>query len=247
MRVAVLSDIHANRVALEVVLRTIETLPIEQIWCLGDVVGYGPEPAACVALMRSHADICLAGNHDLALVEKLDLAQFNPIARQAISWQRTQLSDDALNWLQGLSSMHIAPPVTLAHGSPRAPAWEYIANNNTAAENFSFFETALCLVGHTHVAGGWRRRPVGKATGAEPVFCPPGDIVHLDSAYRWILNPGSVGQPRDGDPRAAFAVLDTTSDIWTWHRLSYDIDAVAAAIGRAGLPDVLGQRLCLGW
>lgn len=247
MRVAVLSDIHANLVALQTVLLTLEAMQIERVWCLGDVVGYGPEPQACADIIRGRAEICLAGNHDLAVAGKLSLSQFNPIAVRAIEWQRSHLRAETLDWLAGLPSKQDLPQITLAHGSPRSPVWEYIVDDETAAANFAAFTTPFCLVGHSHLAVGWRLLPQQKRGKIEWVGAYPGELLKLEAAYRWILNPGSVGQPRDHDPRASFAVLDTSEQVWTWHRLQYDIDEVAIAIQRAGLPEVLGRRLYLGW
>ena len=247
MRVAILSDIHANLVALQNVLLTLEAMQVGRIWCLGDVVGYGPEPQACADIIRARAEICLAGNHDLAVAGKLSLSQFNPVAIRAIEWQRHHLRAETLDWLAALPSKHVLPDITLVHGSPRAPVWEYLADDETAAANFAAFDTPLCLVGHSHLALGWRLSRQKKGPVLEWVGQQPGDILKLDAAYRWILNPGSVGQPRDHDPRASFAVLDIEGQTWTWHRLQYNIDEVVDAIQKAGLPDVLGRRLYLGW
>ncbi|NOZ71192.1 MAG: metallophosphoesterase, partial [Chloroflexi bacterium] len=156
MRIAILSDIHANVVALQTVLLTVKIMQVEQIWCLGDVVGYGPEPQACADIIRANAEICLAGNHDLAVIGKLSLSKFNPLAARAIDWQRRQLRAETRDWLASLPSKLVLPQITLAHGSPRAPVWEYVADDMTADESFTAFDTPLCLVGHSHLAVGWR-------------------------------------------------------------------------------------------
>lgn len=246
MRVAVISDIHANSTALECVLQTIDQLQVDQCWCLGDVVGYGPAPQTCVDLVRSHTDLCLAGNHDLALLGSLPLADFNPWAAQAIRWQRQNLSGDALAWLQSLQPIRQREDITLVHGSPVQPAWEYIHDVRSARSAFSHSQSALCLFGHTHIAEAWQQSD-GRKQRIRAVLALPGESLALADGQRWLLNPGSVGQPRDGDPRASFAVLDIDAGAWTWHRLEYDIDEVLAAIAQAGLPEMLGRRLYLGW
>ncbi len=245
MRVAIISDVHANLPALDAVLQRISEYDCDAIWCLGDVLGYGPHPETCVQRIQQQVEVCLAGNHDQALLGRLTLNQFNPVARQAIQWQTQKLSPQSLAWLQNRPSLYQMPQLTLAHGSPRHPVWEYVHDVDTAAENFSHFSTPLCLVGHTHVAIGWRQTTPGDRPQA--VLLPPGEALHLTEGARWILNPGSVGQPRDADPSASFAVLDIDQHTWTWHRQAYDIDVVSAAIRQAGLPELLATRLYLGW
>ncbi len=248
MRIAVLSDIHANRIALEAVLAVVDTLKPDAIWCLGDVVGYGPEPQACVELIAARADLCLAGNHDLAVVGKVSLDEFSPDAYAAVLWQRPRLSATALAWLAQQQPRLEPAGITLAHGSPRDPIWEYVLDAATAAANQAYFETQLCLIGHSHLAIAWRLQP--QADGAwirvRLERRPVGEMLALTTTDRWLLNPGSVGQPRDGDPRACFALLDTANLTWTWHRVAYDVAAVDAAIQAAGLPRRLGRRLYSG-
>lgn len=247
MRIAVISDIHGNAVALKRALEAIDALQPDSLFCLGDVVGYGPEPEACVELIRSRADVCLAGNHDLAVVGAIPLSTFNPVAREAVLWHRAHLSQESLDWLASLPTRQDLPDLTLAHGSPRAPAWEYVTDAETAAENYEAFETPICLIGHSHLAVAWRLR---EARGQVRVWLEreePGVPLALDLKDKWLLNPGSVGQPRDQDPRASFALLDLEARTWTWRRVAYDIDAVAQAILDAGLPEMLGTRLYLGW
>ncbi len=247
MRIAVISDIHGNLVALQQVLKAIDALQPDTLVCLGDVVGYGPEPEACVALVRSRAAYCLAGNHDLGVLGAIDLAQFNPVAREAIQWQRARLSQKSLDWLASLPSRLELPELTLAHGSPRAPAWEYVTDAETAAANYDAFTTQVCLIGHSHLAIAWRMHRENQRVHVALEAETPGVPLALDLTEKWLLNPGSVGQPRDHDPRAAFAMLDTATWQWTWYRVEYDIAAVEQAIVAAGLPEVLGTRLYLGW
>ena len=249
MKIAVLSDIHANLVALKQTLDLIDSMQTDAVWCLGDTVGYGPHPQECVDIIRARADICLAGNHDLAVVGKTDLAAFNPIAREAALWQRKRLTDESLSWLKSLPTRVVKHDITLAHASPRHPVWEYVDNELVAAENYDAFDTPLCLIGHSHLAIAWRmhRSASDGRIDVEGITEPPGFALALDIADKWLLNPGSVGQPRDHDPRASFAILDTDARIWIWHRIEYDILSVEKAIKSAGLPDLLGRRLYLGW
>ena len=247
MRIAVISDIHSNLVALNVIMDAIDALAPDAIWCLGDVVGYGPAPEACVRIVRERADICLTGNHDRAVVGLLSLEDFHPDAAAAARWQREHLSQDALDWLAARPERLVEQGITLAHGSPREPVWEYVADSRTAAANFRHFETRLCLVGHSHLAIAWREKTAGWwGPGADLLWAEPGEPLGLDDS-RWILNPGSVGQPRDHDPRASFALLDTDANTWTWHRHEYDVERVAQAIFEAGLPRRMGLRLFEGW
>lgn len=247
MRIAVLSDIHANLVALQSVLKKIDALQPDALWCLGDTVGYGPHPQACVDIIRKQTTICLAGNHDLAVVGKIDLDHFNPVARTAALWHRKHLDDESRQWLAGLPGKTVAAGITLAHGSPRHPVWEYVDNEDVAAENYDAFDTPLCLIGHSHQALGWRMNRRNHRIHVTWVMETPGIPLTLDLSDKWLLNPGSVGQPRDRDPRASFALLDTSTWQWTWYRAEYDIAAVEQAINAAGLPEMLGRRLYLGW
>ena len=247
MKIAVLSDIHANLVALQRVLAEIDTLDVDAIWCLGDTVGYGPEPEACVNLMRTRAEVCLAGNHDLAVLGKIDLDDFNPVARTAALWQRKHLSPESMAWLNQLPSRTLAAGVTLAHASPRHPVWEYVDSDSVAIKNYDAFDTQICLVGHSHLAMGWRMNRQDNHVNVEWVSAAEDVALVLANDDKWLLNPGSVGQPRDHDPRASFAILDVDARTWAWHRVEYDIEAVEQAILAAGLPELLGRRLYLGW
>ncbi len=248
MRIAVLSDIHANLIALEAVMTEVDALSPDAVWCLGDTVGYGPEPQACAELMRERAAVCLAGNHDLAVVGKLPLDDFNSVAAEAAIWQRDHIKPEIVEWLSALPGKTEVDEITLAHGSPRDPVWEYITMEEIAGANIDHFQTQLCLVGHSHQAIGWRLAESGwwGWGRVQRTELPPAKRLSLGEEDRWILNPGSVGQPRDGDPRASFALLDTETGTWTWYRIEYDIDAAAAAIHDAILPEFLGRRLYLG-
>ncbi len=244
MRILVISDIHANLVALETVLR--DAGQFDRIWCLGDVVGYGPEPNACIETLREHDLICIAGNHDWAVLDKLDLEEFNPDARAAAEWTRQQLTLTSVDWLHALPERipTQAEKFTLVHGSPRYPIWEYVMTPAVARINFDFFDTRICLMGHTHVPVLYRHRLDEYTATAETL--PEGNAVAIDSD-RLMINPGSVGQPRDGDARAAYALLDLDALTLTHYRVEYDIAATQKKMARANLPARLIQRLSHGW
>jgi predicted phosphodiesterase len=242
MRILLISDIHANLVALETVLT--QASPFDRIWCLGDVVGYGPEPNACIDRLRSFDLLCIAGNHDWAALGKLDLEEFNPDARGAAIWTREQLTSENIEWLRELPDRvpTQAEKFTLVHGSPRYPIWEYVLTPAVAHTNFEFFETPVCLMGHTHVPVVYRANE-WTAT-ADPLV--EGSALKLNPD-RMMINPGSVGQPRDGDPRAAYALLDLDARTLTHYRVDYDIAATQAEMDLVGLPLRLITRLSYGW
>lgn len=240
MRILLLSDIHANLVALKAVIKDADRF--DRVWCLGDVVGYGPEPNACIDRLRKFDLICLAGNHDWAVLDKLDLKEFKPDARRAAIWTRNQLTPNSLDWLRALPERI---PIqegqfTLVHGSPRDPIWEYVLTPAVARTNFDYFETPICFFGHTHVPVLYRYHRAERMATAEPL--PEGFPVVL-GPERVMINPGSVGQPRDGDPRAAYIMLDLETMTLTHHRVEYDIAATQAKMEQAKLPPRLIQRL----
>jgi diadenosine tetraphosphatase ApaH/serine/threonine PP2A family protein phosphatase len=238
MRVAVLSDIHGNLHALEAVL---DAASADEVWCLGDVVGYGARPNECCELVRERASICLAGNHDLVVTGVLGLDEFSHDAADAAAWSKAQLTDENRAWLAGLPSLTERDGTLLAHASPRDPVWEYVLSNDVARASIEAADTPLVLVGHSHVALDLRLAD-GELTGGLAV---PGTEVELDSG-RWLLNPGSVGQPRDGDPRAAWLLVDYGARRATFERVEYDVEATQAEIREAGLPELLAARLATG-
>lgn len=242
MQVLVLSDIHANLAALDHVLD--EANYVDEVWCLGDVVGYGPEPDACVNRLRDlQPQFWLAGNHDWAALGKLDTSDFNPMARLAALWTRKQLTPGNIAFLEGLPAwVKASEQFTLAHGSPRHPIWEYILDVRTAAANFAHFDTPYCLVGHTHVPAIYRQQN-GRVNVPAHLL---GESIPLTNG-RAIINPGGVGQPRDGDPRASFLILDTQALTVTYHRVAYPIQETQAKMAEAGLPSRLITRLNYGW
>ena len=245
MRAAVLSDIHANRQALEAVLDAVEEARVDEIWCLGDMVGYGADPDVCTALIRERASLCLVGNHDLALLGALDISTFSEAAAAAVEWTRGVVAEETLEFLRGLEPAASHHGVGLFHASPRDPVWEYVLSTDQADAGLDAQEERVGLIGHSHISLFFVRapgHPRGHAQGAQAT-----DETELELGEgEWLLNPGSVGQPRDGDPRAAWLELDTERWLARYHRLPYDIEGAAAAIREAGLPDVLAERLELG-
>jgi diadenosine tetraphosphatase ApaH/serine/threonine PP2A family protein phosphatase len=242
VKILIVSDIHANRIALEAVLA--DAGPVDEIWSLGDVVGYGPEPGKCVdRLIELEVAVSLSGNHDLAAIGRLDMAQFNFAAQTATAWTAAQLSQGLREYLESLPSLGQARGITVAHGSPRAPVWEYIADAFTAGLNFDVMSTDACLVGHTHSAAVSERTDDHSAATHSRWL--PDHAITLTNR-RLILNPGSVGQPRDGDPRASYALFDTAAATVTLQRTPYDIESVQAHMRRIGLPPQLADRLAGG-
>jgi predicted phosphodiesterase len=239
MRVAVVSDIHGNRQALEAVLDAVETAVADELWCLGDLVGYGADPNACVELIRRFATVSLAGNHDLAVRGTLPLDQFSRGAELAARWTRRVITPENLAYLGTLEPQKLDEAVGLYHASPRDPVWEYVLSPLQAELCFDVLRHRIACIGHSHVALAYTRGAGSPATGEKR---PAGTELDL-SENEWLLNPGSVGQPRDGDPRAAWLMLDT--DAWTavYHRTEYDVAKAAAAIRAARLPDSLAERL----
>jgi diadenosine tetraphosphatase ApaH/serine/threonine PP2A family protein phosphatase len=236
VRVAVLSDIHANLAALDAVLAAIGT--VDAIWHLGDVVGYGSEPDAVVGRLAEHGATGVAGNHDLAALGGNEIDWFNPEARAAMEWTRRRIDGATRDWLGALPTTRLEDGVTLVHGSPRDPVWEYVTSAPLARTSLDLMETPLGLHGHTHVPIAWIER-----AGRVESITPAADTRVAVEGRRALLNPGSVGQPRDGDPTASWLELDTAGGTATWRRVAYDIAAARAGIIDAGLPPRLGDRL----
>ncbi len=245
MRAAVLSDIHANRQALEAVLGAVDEAGVDQVWCLGDLVGYGADPDRCTALVRERASLCLVGNHDLALLGALDVSTFSEAAAAAVAWTREQVSEETVEFLATLEPTASQNGVGLSHASPRDPVWEYVLSTDQAEAGLDALEERVGLIGHSHIALYFTRAPGGRRGYAQGAQASEGAVLEI-SEGEWLLNPGSVGQPRDGDPRAAWLELDTEGWEARYHRVPYDIGGAAAAIRAAGLPDVLAERLEVG-
>jgi predicted phosphodiesterase len=243
MRVLIVSDIHSNFVALEAVLAAAGSY--DQLWNLGDTIGYGPCPNECVAAVRARATYTIAGNHDLACLNKVDLSDFNPEARAANIWNGQQLSPEHYAMLDVLPWQHpVDDQFLMVHGSPREPVWEYLLTRHQAQENFTYFRQQICFIGHSHVPLVFRLRPNGLCDG--PSSPDSGMTMHIQPDMRYIVNPGSVGQPRNQDPRAAFAILDTEAQTIQFERVEYDIATTQRLMREAGLPEPLAVRLQYG-
>jgi predicted phosphodiesterase len=242
MRVAIVSDIHGNRQAFEAVLDAIEASECQEMWCLGDLVGYGAEPDACVELARRYAAICLAGNHDLGVRGALPLEEFSRGAALAARWTQNTIVPETREYLDKLEPAYLDEHVGMFHASPRDPVWEYVLSPLQAELCLDVQSHRVCLIGHSHVALSFSRANGESASGQTR---GPEEELDLTDG-EWLINPGSVGQPRDGDPRAAWLELDL--DAWeaVYRRTEYDIAGAAAAIRAARLPDSLAERLAYG-
>jgi len=245
VRVAVVSDIHSNLPALEAVLAAIDAAGADEVWCLGDVVGYGAEPDACAEAVRERCDLCLAGNHDLAVLGGLDISAFSDTAAEAVRWTQANAAESTFEFLRDLEPTGVREGVGLYHASPRDPVWEYVLSTEQADASLDVQPERICLIGHSHLSLFFTR-PGGEGPG-ETRGAQSGDGALLDlSRGAWLVNPGSVGQPRDGDPRAAWLELDTEAESARFHRVPYDIDRAAEPIAAAGLPKHLADRLYVG-
>jgi len=242
-KILVISDVHGNLTALDTVLSAAGN--VNETWCLGDVVGYGPQPNECIERIQSLTNLtCMMGNHDIAIVGDVALETFNSDAKKALLWQRTILTDSSKAFLGSLSRVVVVHgDVTLAHGSPRDPIWEYVMNTLVARINLAYFTTPWCFVGHSHFQAVFQFHADNNDLSIE--------VPRPDECYelkeRAILNPGSVGQPRDRDSRAAYAIFDPEMHTWVPHRVEYDIKSVQKMILSAGLPSRHAERLAGGW
>ena len=242
MRVAVVADIHANLTAFDAVAA--DWGEIDELWCLGDVVGYGPEPNECVGRVRALPHVCIPGNHDYAALGKINVGDFNPAARAAAEWTARQLTSDSKAYLSGLREIERKDPFTLVHGSPASPIWEYLLDTGAASASFEQLKTPHALIGHSHVPLMFAAEAGGRVGGQ---LLHPAGPIELAGARR-ILNPGSVGQPRDGDPRASYAIIAGEGDQLTFElrRIPYDIAVTQARMRTLGLPASLVERLAIG-
>jgi predicted phosphodiesterase len=248
MRLAILSDIHANLPALEAVLTEIEAAGVTETWCLGDVVGYGAEPDGCAELVAERCSLCLVGNHDLAVLGELDISTFSPAAAAAVRWTRKAIGPATLDYLRSLESAEENREIALYHASPRDPVWEYVLWPDQAALCIRSQAKRVSCIGHSHVALFFTLSADGDGPRSEARGAQAGGGTTLEIAESmWLINPGSVGQPRDGDPRAAWLELDTDAWSATFHRTEYEIDRAAEAIIATGeLPEHLARRLYVG-
>ena len=284
MHLAIISDIHGNLPALEAALAAIEQTDAEQVWCLGDVVGYGAQPDECSKLVSERCALSLVGNHDLAVLGEIEVSAFSPSAADAVRWTRKQAAPETLEYLRGLEPADESREVGLYHASPRDPVWEYVLWIDQAEECMALQSGRVSLIGHSHVAlffvgpdGDAGERGAVPATAGAGAKADPGkgrdepsaaDVAEAARARadsggtrgshaeaetrleigegRWLINPGSVGQPRDGEPAASFLVLDTDRQTCRWERVGYDIGAVQAAMAERSLPPGLVVRLAFG-
>jgi diadenosine tetraphosphatase ApaH/serine/threonine PP2A family protein phosphatase len=253
MTVAIISDVHSNLEALTAVLNDADAHGATRVWCTGDIVGYGPDPSAVLSELKRRDATMIAGNHDLAACGRIDVGEFNPVAAEAALWTRGRLSDAERDFLASLPLTRVEGDFTLVHGTLREPDWEYLLTPVQAAAQFELQQTLYSVVGHTHVP-----MVVQEASPANPQALPsayarlpamrrlmPGDAISLDE-QRLIVNPGGLGQPRDGDPRAPYLLYDERAATITFHRVAYDIETTQQKIRDAGLPDFLATRLARG-
>ena len=245
MRYLIVSDIHANIHAFDAVLG--HAGDFDKIWCLGDVVGYGPYPNECIKRLQDFPHVCVAGNHDWAALDRLDLSDFNTDAQASTLWTQQQLTADSKAYLESLPEKHAEEDVTFVHGSPREPVWEYIMFPAIAKPQFAHFATDVCFVGHTHapVIFSYYKSENGPEVCEASVL--PLETKLVIGQERQIINPGSVGQPRDGDGRAAYALLDTETKELEHFRVEYPIQEVQEIMRERDLPPRLIARLSYGW
>jgi predicted phosphodiesterase len=265
LRLAIVSDIHSNLPAFEAVLDACQDAGVDEVWCLGDVVGYGAQPDDCARLVRERCALCLVGNHDLAVLGELEVGAFSPAAATAVLWTRANSAPETLDLLRGLAPSDETREVGLYHASPRDPVWEYVLWMDQARECIELQSARVSLIGHSHIAlfftmpnenaKGAGEEEDAESDGGSVTFAVTPGIrgshaeggTRLDlSEGRWLINPGSVGQPRDGDPRAAWLELDTEAWTAVYHRVDYEVDRAAEAIIDAELPSQLARRLYVG-
>ena len=243
MRVLVISDLHANYTALETVLN--DAGQVDETWCLGDLVGYGPDPNAVVEQVREMTHLtCIMGNHDMAVIGKMAFESFNGDARRSLIWTEKVLTADNMDFLRSLpQSTKVRGEVTMAHGSPRDPLWEYVLNTLTARLNFDHFDTPFCFIGHSHIQSMFLLNEENDRVTLESVKVNR----PITLTPRMMVNPGSVGQPRDRDPRSAYAIYDTETRQWEARRVEYNVSEVQQRLREAGLPEKHAVRLGEGW
>ena len=243
MRYAIIGDIHANLAAFIAVLDDIgQHGEIEKVWCLGDVVGYGPDPHECIELLRQTNHVCVAGNHDWAAIGKIDTAEFNPDAAAACHWTAQQLNSADVEYLESLPLVIKEGDFTLVHGSPREPIWEYLISTGLATVNFAYFKSRFCLVGHSHVPLVFSYSESGTCSSSQFLA----NVGLALGRNRLIINPGGVGQPRDSDPRASYAIYDDETWLIRLYRVPYDIRSTQDRMVKHGLPMRLVARLSYG-
>ena len=237
--ILIVADVHANLPAFDAAIAFAENAgPVEAIWCLGDLVGYAAEPGPCIERLRAYPHLMIAGNHDLAAAGVIGTEDFNPVAAEAAEWTARQLSATEKTFLRSLPLVLVEGTFTLVHGSLVDPVWDYLISDSAAVSHFERQTTPYCLVGHSHL-------PLLFGNDGRGALVPAGQGLAL-GAESFVANPGSIGQPRDGDPRAAFALLDLDARAMTFHRVPYDVEAAQSRIRAAALPDFLAERLGRG-
>ena len=243
MRVLVISDIHANYTALETVIE--DAGQVDETWCLGDLIGYGPDPNAVVEQVRDLTHLtCILGNHDMAVIGKMAFESFNGDARRSLVWTERVLTADSMDFLRSLpQSTKVRGEVTLAHGSPRDPLWEYVLTTLTARLNFDYFDTPFCFIGHSHIQSIFQLNEANDRVTLKSVKVN----YPITLTPRMMLNPGSVGQPRARDPRSAYAIYETETRQWEAHRVEYNVGEVQQRLREAGLPEKHAVRIGEGW
>ena len=242
MRYAVLGDVHSNLEALEAVVNLLRSRNVDAWLQLGDVVGYGADPGPCIQVLRDLDAHIVAGNHDWAVIGMLDLGCFNPAARAAVEWTRGVISQEETRWLESLPLRTVVDTdITLVHATPHQPElFEYIFSFEDAELAFAEFSTRLCFIGHSHVPMALELKPGGVLEAG------PADRILLQESQQALINVGSVGQPRDGDPRAACGIYDDATGVFELLRVPYDVGRAAAKIREAGLPAILANRIFVG-
>ncbi len=241
MKYALLSDIHGNLEALQAVLRDIESNQVEKIHCLGDVIGYGADPVACLDLVQQHCEVKLMGNHEFAAIGLSSTEHYNEAAQVATEWTRKQLTDHELDIINGFEIKHTIADVLLVHSSPYDPErWHYILTPASAAQAFANFDERICFFGHSHLPQIYMEQEDGLPR------CLVGHDFMPDDEGRYLINVGSVGQPRDEDPRACYTIFDTEEGEVTYHRVEYDIERTQSKMAQASMPQMLISRLKLG-
>lgn len=249
-RFAFISDIHGNLSALEAVLAAVRAQSVDATICLGDVVGYGPFPSECLDLVKDRCALCVMGNHDRAVIDATEAERFNPSAREALDFTCAHLATQHVDQIRDMPMISDLGEVTASHASPITEPTDYVHDQTIAAGAYGGFDNAALLLGHTHIPIAFGTPDIGylkvEPKDVRVAFLPPGLPLRLDSSYRYILNPGSVGQPRDGNPDASFGVLDATQRTFTVYRVAYDVQSTQDAMIKAGLPNFLAQRLRIG-
>jgi len=241
LRIGIIADIHANEEALDVVLNALRKAQVDQIICLGDLVGYGPNPNECIAKVLENSDIIVAGNHDYGAIGKLPADRFNAFARQAIIWTQKVLTHKSRQAIQNLPLIWDDGRITAVHASPESPEnWHYVSSEDAVFRSLMAMTSPYCFIGHTHIPAIFSRTINGD------MILQKGKNLKLKADQLYLINVGSVGQPRDSDSRAAYGILDTDQTTFELHRAAYNIKAVQNKMEEAGLPDFLIQRLNVG-